>query len=204
MSHATPTPRHLGALLALALGAILLLGAASVGERAAPAGVAGQREPAAVLEQRPVASVSLRNAAGREVGAAVLTEDGAGVHVVLQVEGLRPGEHGIHFHEVGRCERPDFASAGGHFNPSRHQHGLSNPLGPHEGDLPNLVADAHGTAVYTATAPLVTLGLGNPAVSLFDADGSALVIHAGPDDQRTSPAGNSGDRVVCGVVRRAA
>jgi Cu-Zn family superoxide dismutase len=108
--------------------------------------------------------------------------------------------HGIHFHAVGRCDPPDFMSAGDHFNPTNRQHGQRNPQGPHAGDLPNLTVEANGTATYQATNALVTLGPG--ANSLLDADGSALVIHADPDDDVTDPAGNSGGRIACAVIAR--
>ena len=91
-------------------------------------------------------------------------------------------------------------SAGGHFNPTNRQHGLRNPQGPHAGDLPNLTVDANGAGTFQATNALVTLGAGTS--SLFDADGSALVIHADPDDEMTDPTGNSGGRIACGVITR--
>jgi len=115
---------------------------------------------------------------------------------MVSASGLTPGDHGVHLHAVGKCEEPAFASAGGHLNPAGRQHGMNNPAGRHLGDLPNLVAGADGTA--TLSYPL-----GDPAsslsASLFDADGTALVIHAGPDDYITDPSGNSGGRVACGV-----
>ena len=107
--------------------------------------------------------------------------------------------HGLHIHTVGACT-PDFAAVGGHFNPTTAQHGLDNPNGPHAGDLPNLEIDADGNGTYEATTTLVTLDQGDN--SLFDSDGSALVIHAAPDDLVTDPSGNSGDRIACGVIEQ--
>ena len=107
--------------------------------------------------------------------------------------------HGLHIHTVGACT-PDFAAVGGHFNPTTAQHGLDNPSGPHAGDLPNLEIDADGNGTYEATTTLVTLDQGDN--SLFDSDGSALVIHADPDDLITDPAGNSGDRIACGIIEQ--
>ena len=149
---------------------------------------------------RPAASAELRDATGRTVGAARLEQVGGGVHLVLTVSGLPPGVHAVHLHTVGRCEPPDFASAGGHFNPGKRQHGLENPQGPHAGDLPNVTVDADGTGRLETVTERVTLGAG--PTSLFDADGSALVVHAGPDDFKTDPTGNAGARIACGVVVR--
>jgi Cu-Zn family superoxide dismutase len=147
------------------------------------------------------ATAELMNASGQKVGTVTLVERGASVELQVEASGLGPGPHGIHFHEVGQCEAPGFTSAGGHFNPLGKQHGLESPNGAHAGDLPNLEADASGQATYTAKTDRVRLGGG--ALSIFDADGTALIIHAGPDDQMTDPAGNSGARVVCGVLKRA-
>ena len=121
------------------------------------------------------------------------------VGLVVQARGLSPGEHGVHVHAVGRCDPPGFTTAGDHFNPLARKHGLEASEGPHAGDLPNLRADPGGSARYEATTDRITLSGG--ASTAFDADGSALVIHARPDDQRTDPSGNSGDRVICGVAR---
>ena len=144
------------------------------------------------------AAAPLRNAEGQVLGMAIFTQEPQRVRVSVTVKGLSPGEHGIHIHSVGKCEPPDFLSAGPHFNPTNRKHGLNNPEGPHAGDLPNLVVGEDGSAVYEHVTDHVTLTPGE--LSLFDEDGSALVIHAGPDDQMTDPAGNSGARVLCGVI----
>lgn len=148
------------------------------------------------------ATARLMGASGSPVGTVMLTQTREGVRISVQASGLTPGEHGIHVHAVGQCDPPAFTSAGGHFNPTNMQHGLLNPAGPHAGDLPNLVAAANGTANYVATTDRITLGAG--ARSIFDADGSAVVIHATADDQVSDPAGDSGARVACGVVVRGA
>jgi superoxide dismutase, Cu-Zn family len=144
-------------------------------------------------------AVELIDRQGNSVGGARLEQDGEGVRVSIRVTGLTPGqEHGLHFHQTGRCE-PPFESAGGHFAPESRQHGFQNPQGPHAGDLPNLRANEQGVAdtTFVATAVTLTTGVQN---SLFDGDGSALVVHAQPDDYRTDPSGNSGDRIACGAV----
>jgi Cu-Zn family superoxide dismutase len=141
------------------------------------------------------ARADFADADGNAIGNAALLEESGGVRIRVTVNSLPPGEHGIHIHAVGKCE-PPFTSAGGHFNPLAKKHGTLNPEGPHAGDLPNLSVSAGGSASADVLAGGVALE------SLFDADGSALVIHAGPDDYKTDPTGNSGARVACAVIRR--
>jgi superoxide dismutase, Cu-Zn family len=144
------------------------------------------------------ASATLVDPAGNVVGEAKFTEDAAGnLHVNVEVKGISPGLHGIHLHAVGSCT-PDFAAAGGHHNPLGHQHGLDNPLGAHGGDLPNLVVNGAGNGHLNATSDRATLSPG--PTTLFDADGSSVIIHADEDDQVTDPTGNSGGRIACGVI----
>jgi Cu-Zn family superoxide dismutase len=142
--------------------------------------------------------VELKNAQGEKVGTAVLSPVSDGVKVRLRLTHVEPGKHGIHFHEKGSCVGPDFKSAGGHLNPEHKEHGLENPKGHHAGDLPNLDVSRSGTVKTEFVTHDVTLGSG--ANSLLRPEGTALVIHAKADDQMTSPAGASGDRVVCGVI----
>ena len=115
-----------------------------------------------------------------------------------RVKDLPPGQKGVHIHEVGKCEGPQFTSAGGHFNPDKKQHGTLNPQGAHAGDLPNISVDGYGVGQLETTTNRITLGAG--PTSVFDADGSAIVIHAAADDFKTDPTGNSGGRSVCGVI----
>ena len=155
--------------------------------------------PAVVFAQPAAqASAELRDPNGQVVGSATFAQEAGGVRVSAQVRNLPPGPHGIHVHAVGRCDPPDFMSAGGHFNPTARQHGLRNPQGPHAGDLPNLTIAANGTGAFQAVNALITLAPGTN--SLFDADGSALVIHADPDDEVTDPTGNSGGRIACALI----
>lgn len=139
------------------------------------------------------ASAVLRMADGTEVGRAVATEVGGGVRVSVDASKLPPGPHGVHVHAVGRCDGPDFTTAGAHWNPAAKQHGAQNPMGPHAGDLPNLPIGADGRGSVTFTLPAGTLP------GLMDADGAAFVIHAAADDLKTDPSGNSGARIACGV-----
>ena len=164
------------------------------------AGVASQEDGAAeaTATGSPVtATAHLVGTDGRSLGTVVLIEGPNGVLVQANVYGLSPGGHGFHIHGVGACE-PDFGAAGDHFNPEGIGHGFMEEGGWHAGDLPNIFAAADGTAradIFTAAVTL-TPGADN---SVFDADGSAIIIHAGPDSYGESP--GAGDRVACGVIR---
>jgi Cu-Zn family superoxide dismutase len=139
---------------------------------------------------------------GAPVGTAQLWQDASGlVNVEISSLALPPGTHGIHFHEVGKCEGGStaFSTAGAHYNPLGKQHGLENPNGPHAGDAPNIITPASGIGKVSFSTGRVLLTPGT--MTLFDADGSAIVIHANADDQISQPSGNSGARIACGVVR---
>ena len=148
----------------------------------------------------PAAKATLRDAEGQEVGTATFKPAKGGVRIAVSVAGLPPGKHGFHVHAVGKCDPPDFKSAGPHFNPAGKQHGHKNPQGAHAGDLPNLTVAKNGKGKATHTAKGVTLGEGDG--SLFGPDGTALVIHADPDDEKTDPGGNSGARIACGPIEK--
>jgi Cu-Zn family superoxide dismutase len=153
-----------------------------------------------VTSPPPSAGATLRDATGRIVGSAVLLQESDGVRILLDVKGLAPGTRAVHIHEAARCDPPSFGSAGGHLNPKKAEHGMDNPRGPHAGDLPNIAVDATGLGHLEYTNPRVTIEQG--PTSLFNANGAALVLHEGPDDMRTDPAGNSGARIACGVIVR--
>jgi Cu-Zn family superoxide dismutase len=152
----------------------------------------------ALAMQSARTAATVRNAQGRMVGEAVAVRERRVVRVRLTVRGFVPGTHGVHLHQTGRCDPPDFASAGPHWNPAGRQHGRLNPQGPHLGDLPNLQVerDGSGRLEFTIALAAGTAAHVNP---LLDADGTAIVIHAAADDDRTDPAGNSGARIACGV-----
>ena len=147
------------------------------------------------------AKAQLKDKDGATVATIALAEKtaGAGVTIALTITKLPAGQHGWHVHTVGKCDPPDFTTAGTHFNPDGHQHGALNPQGPHAGDLGNLTVSADGTAKVEFLAKAVTLEPGK-SNSLFKAEGTAIVIHTNPDDEKTDPSGNSGGRIACGVV----
>jgi len=149
--------------------------------------------------QPGAAHADLKDAQGNTIGHATLTPAPKGVLVHVELTNAPGGEHAFHVHAVGTCE-PPFTSAGGHFNPMHHQHGFLNSQGRHAGDLPNVWVPSDGHLTFDAFAEDATLGSG--PTSLFDADGSALVMHAGADDYKSDPAGDAGPRIACGVVTK--
>ena len=151
--------------------------------------------------KKPAAKADLFDAKGNKVATATLKEAKGGVQVSLQATGLPEGIHAFHIHAVGKCDAPDFKTAGGHFNPEHKKHGLQNPEGPHAGDMPNFTVGANGKGKTRYLDPRVTLGEGDN--SLFHEGGTALVIHAKADDNMSDPAGNAGDRIACGLIEKA-
>lgn len=144
--------------------------------------------------------VDLKDAKGTSVGMAMISPaKGGGVSIDLDVHGLTPGEHALHFHAVPKCEAP-FTSAGGHFNPMNKKHGMQNPEGPHAGDMNNFTVDAKGNAKTTIVNKNVAMGA--EPNSIYANGGTALMIHAAADDMKTDPAGNAGDRIVCGAITK--
>ena len=148
----------------------------------------------------PAGSAEIMDRQGKSVGTAALKEDDKGVSLAVAVSGLPPGRHGIHIHAAGKCDPPEFKTAMGHFNPYGRKHGLKNSEGSHAGDLPNLEVGPDGSGQFTTTLEGVSLKAVAPG-SLRDGAGTSIVIHAGPDDETTDPAGNSGARIACGDIR---
>ena len=152
------------------------------------------------ISDSPTARASLTDGEGRSVGDARLRQTPHGVLVKVELRNVTPGTHAMHIHEVGRCDAPTFGSAGAHLAASGEQHGFFDADGPHAGDLPNLEVPAMGQLAVEHLVSHVTLDGG--ARPLFDADGSAIVIHAAEDDYKSDPSGNSGDRIACGRIVR--
>jgi superoxide dismutase, Cu-Zn family len=155
---------------------------------------------ATAFAQTPGASADVKMPNGEMVGTATFTQESGGVRLKGEFKGLPPGPHGIHVHAVGKCDAPDFMTAGAHFNPTNKQHGLNNPQGAHAGDAPNLTVGADGSGTFDFVFKDLSLATGTG--SLFGPDGTALVIHAMADDEMTDPSGNSGGRIACGLINR--
>lgn len=179
---------------------VAALAACSKAEAPAPDSAAATKsvpDSAAAAPAAPAGvTIAMRDAAGRDLGSLMVMEAGGGLSLHGTLRGLPPGEHAIHLHTVGQCAAP-FETAGGHWNPTSKKHGSQNPAGPHLGDMPNFTVAADSTASVNVSTAGGTL---RGADALLDTDGASAVIHAGPDDLKTDPAGNSGAKIACGVV----
>jgi len=151
--------------------------------------------PAALAADQ--ATAVLKDPEGKEVGQATLLATPSGTLITLKLTAAPAGSHGFHIHTTGKCEPPKFESAGGHFNPDDSKHGFLNADGPHAGDMPNIHVPENGTFTIEVLNTLVNL---KGSSSLLDEDGSALMLHADPDDYKSDPAGHAGGRIACGVI----
>jgi superoxide dismutase, Cu-Zn family len=156
-------------------------------------------EPMDDMPRMATATADIRDSAGRSVGTATASQSGDSIRLSIEGTGLPQGAHGAHVHMTGSCVAPAFTSAGDHWNPTGREHGKDNPAGMHMGDLPNIVVGTNGVGTLEYTIPGAWVA-GGP-MPLLDADGAAIVIHAGADDYRSNPSGNSGARIACGVFR---
>lgn len=184
--------------------AIFVLTAAACGYRTGVSELGQKEAPEAAPVDAPSAiraQAGLRDAKGETVGLAEFFEQRQAVRIDLKVLKLAPGKHGIHVHAVGKCDAPDFMTAGGHFNPANKKHGLKSAEGPHAGDLVNLVVGSDGTAQTTFFNVNISLAPGS-SLNLLKEGGTAIVIHGDPDDETTDPSGNSGARIACGVITK--
>ena len=145
------------------------------------------------------ATAEARTAAGVLSARATATQAGDSIRVRIEAMGMPMGTYAAHIHTTGVCTPPDFASAGGHWNPTGHQHGRNNPAGMHKGDLPNLSVGTDGRGSFEYVIPGAWVRAGS--MPMLDADGAAVVIHAQADDYRSDPAGNAGARIACGTFR---
>lgn len=142
----------------------------------------------------PAPAMNFTGGNGTALGSVTVEDGSGGLILRLAGSGMPAGTHGLHLHMVGKCEGPKFESAGAHWNPDNKEHGSENPDGPHKGDLPNVTVGADGALTQSLTVTGVNLA------DLQDSDGTALVVHAQPDDYMTDPSGNSGDRIACAVI----
>ena len=152
-------------------------------------------------KQKPV-KLAMKDAQGKTVGWAMVNESGKGVEIRLTLDSMPPGEHAVHIHQSASCEGPDFKSAGAHLNPENKQHGFDNPQGHHAGDMKNFTVKSDGKADVKIKDAEVNLNPAGDPNSLLSNGGTAIVVHAKPDDYKTDPSGNSGDRIACGVISR--
>jgi Cu-Zn family superoxide dismutase len=184
---------------ALLTTAALVLAAPALAQspKAAPPATKPQETKPQEMKSGDTAKATLQDAKGQPVGDVTFEQTPHGVLIRGTLSNVPAGMHAIHIHEAGKCEGPEFKTAGGHFNPNKKAHGMMAAGGKHEGDLPNLYAGQDGKVQFEFFA-----AHGLTVKSMMDADGSAVVVHAKADDHKTDPAGDAGGRIACGVVSK--
>ncbi len=185
-----------------AASALILIAAQSGAPTAQTPPPAAETRIAQPGSLQAAAVAELKNPDGKTIGGAYFYDGPHGVLMRIEIGGITPGWHGVHLHEKGLCEAPGFQSAGGHFNPGKKSHGLLHPEGAEAGDLPSFHVEANGVGRTSLFTDLVSVSGAGGRPALLDADGASVVVHAGPDDQRTQPIGGSGDRIACGVLKK--
>ena len=181
----------------LAVTSVLVVACAPKGDGTAKDSAAAPAAATADSGKAATITAAMKDSTGKDLGTLTLSDTPDGIMIMGSLTGLPKGDHGIHLHTTGSCS-PNFAAAGGHWNPTNKEHGKDNPKGPHMGDMLNITVGADGTWNSMVTSPGGTLKGAN---ALMDADGAAVVIHAKADDYKSQPAGNAGDRLACGVVK---
>jgi len=155
----------------------------------------------ALAKSKDAVTVPLKTSTGQDAGTATFTPGkDKTVRIKLQLKNLPAGDHAVHIHEHALCDAPDFKTAGGHFNPDSKQHGIQNPQGHHNGDLPqNVTVSAAGTGSATFKVGYLSLDP-SAANSIFANGGTSIMVHEKADDMKTDPTGNAGNRIACGVI----
>lgn len=193
----TMTGSRIAHTLLAATAALWIAGPASAQQPGGTQQQGGSQARPQSATSAPTHAATLVDTNGNRVGSVTVAQYPAGVFIHGELQGLPPGWHGFHIHEKGACS-PGFDAAGGHYNPGGAKHGLNeSPM--HAGDLPNIHVHGDGSARFEFVTQQVSIGGG--AADLMDQDGSSFVIHSGPDDYVTNPAGNSGTRIACGVIK---
>jgi Cu-Zn family superoxide dismutase len=146
------------------------------------------------------ASAVLNSPDGEQVGQAKLTQTPNGVLLHVDLRDLPAGSHGFHIHEIGACE-PTFEAAGGHYAPGKHAHGYLNDDGHHAGDMPNIFVPESGALTFEVINRNISLN-SDVQGTVFDSNGSAIVIHTNPDDYKSQPSGDAGERIACGIIEK--
>ncbi len=148
-------------------------------------------------------TVALKTSTGQDAGTATFIPAKKNLVINVKLKNLPAGEHAVHIHEHAVCDAPDFKTAGGHFNPDAKKHGMENPAGHHNGDLPqNVTVATDGTGSAHFKVSYLSL---DPAAanSIFANGGTSIMVHEKADDMKTDPTGNAGNRIACGVIKPA-